>query len=131
MSFGWIRLPFDLWNTRGPRNFNHLLILIFFSGGTLLLRRECLGMDFTDGLRGLPHLPLGSYHDERGLHGARQKDEGDKCSRCPSVSLVCLGPYVHSPLRTLLSLSVSPSVCFCPLWIRYSAFSLVCWMSVE
>lgn len=26
-------LPFDLWNTRGPRNFNHLFISIFsFSG---------------------------------------------------------------------------------------------------
>lgn len=104
-------MPFDLWITRGPRNFNHLFILIFFSGSTLLLRRECLGMDFTDGLRGLPHLPLGSYHDERGQHGARQKDEADKCSRCPTVSLVCLGPYVHSPLHTLLSLSFFPSVC--------------------
>lgn len=113
-----LNLPFDLWNTGG---------LIFF----FIFWGEQSSQGFhSDRLRGLPELLLGSPHNGRGLYGARQKDEGDKRSRCPDVSLVCLGSYVGSPLHSLLSLSFSPSVCFCPTPIRYSAFSLVCWMSV-
>lgn len=102
-----LNLPFDLWNTGG---------LIFF----FIFWGEQSSQGFhSDRLRGLPELLLGSPHNGRGLYGARQKDEGDRCSQTFSLPRCQLG--VSGFLRWLSPalFTVSFLLSFC-LFLSYS-----------
>lgn len=89
----------------------------------------------SDGLRSLPSircLDLTLMNvDYTGCAKKTGATDVHKRPQCSDVSLVCLGPYHRPPLHPLLSVSFSPLVCFCPIWITYSAFKRLCWMSVK